>query len=100
MNGRQAARAAAKRIEELEYVNAMQSRDIADYNKCILSMISGDSPCVWCEERPECQLEAKSAGKGCQEWWLRYRDQGGDPDGETGTETGTNDMALQRVEEQ
>lgn len=100
MNGKQAARAAAKRIEELEYVNAMQSKDIADYNKCILSMISGDSPCLWCEERPECQLEAKEAGKGCSEWWLRYRDLGGDHDGDTGTETGTVDMALQRVEEQ
>lgn len=100
MNGKQAARAAAKRIKELEYVNAMQSKDIADYNACILSMISGDSACLWCEERPECQLKVKEAGRGCSEWWLRYRDQGGDPDGEAGEKTGETDLAVQRVEEQ
>ena len=72
MNGRQAAKAAAKRIQELEFVVAGQIQDIKDYNACIADMISGESPCLWCEEYPECQLDAKM-GKGCPEWWLRYR---------------------------
>lgn len=70
MNGRQAAREAAKRITELELVNAMQARDIRDYNDCIQDIINGGDPCKWCEDENECQLQAK--GKGCTEWWLRY----------------------------
>jgi len=69
MNGRQAARAAAKRIEELEHVNRLCSADIKDYNACITDMIKGGDPCQWCEDLNECQLEAK--GKGCEEWMLR-----------------------------
>lgn len=72
MNGRQAAKLAAQKIEELEYVLAMQTQDIKDYNACIADMISGESPCTWCEDLQECQLESK-LGKGCPEWWLRYR---------------------------
>ena len=72
MNGRQAAKAAAKRIEELEFVVAGQVQDIKDYNACIADMIAGESPCLWCEEYPECNLEAKM-GRGCSNWWLRYR---------------------------
>ena len=72
MNGRQAAKLAAQRITELEYVLARQIQDIKDYNAAIADMISGESPCSWCEECPECQLEAKM-GRGCSEWWLRYR---------------------------
>ena len=49
MNGRQAARAAAKRIEELEYVNAGQTADIKDYNACIQDIIYGGDVCKWCE---------------------------------------------------
>lgn len=75
MNGRQAAKAAAKMIEELEYSKANQARDIVDYNACIQDMIDGKSPCTWCEEEEECQLEAKG-GKGCHEWWLKYRKAG------------------------
>lgn len=75
MNGRQAARAAAGRIAELEYVNTMQARDIKDYNAVIQHMIEGNSPCDYCEECNECQLEAKG-GKGCTEWWLRYPEEG------------------------
>ena len=75
MNGRQAARAAAKQIEEMNVVISMQARDIRDYNKVILDMISGESPCAYCEDYEECQLDAK-AGKGCSEWWLRYPKEG------------------------
>ena len=71
MNGRQAAQAAAKRIEEMDVVISMQARDIRDYNSVILDMISGESPCAYCEDYEECQREVK-AGKGCSEWWLRY----------------------------
>lgn len=71
MNGKQAARLAAKKIEELEYMNMMQALDIQEYNKVILDIINGTGPCQWCEEEPECQRECK--GKGCQEWWLRFR---------------------------
>jgi len=101
MNGRQAAREAAKRITDLEFVVAMQAQDIRDYNECILSLISGDSACLWCEERPECQLEAKGGKNGllgCPEWWLRYRKEG---DGESdGGEGEKKEDALQRLEEQ
>jgi len=73
MNGRQAAKLAAKKLEESEYVNMMQSKDIQDYNAVIQHMIAGGSPCDYCEELNECQLQAKG-GKGCTEWWLRYRE--------------------------
>lgn len=70
MNGRQAARLAAKRIEELEYLAARNKQDIVDYNKTISHMISGGSPCDWCEDQTECQLQAKADGKGCSDWML------------------------------
>lgn len=70
MNARQAARAAAERIKELERVLGLNKRDIIDYNKCIEHMIGGGSPCDYCEDIVECQLEAKG-GKGCSEWMLR-----------------------------
>ena len=63
MNARQAAKAAAKRIEELEDYNRRCSADIKAYNQCIDAMIAGGSPCPWCMEHEECQLEAKD-GKG------------------------------------
>ena len=69
VNGRQAAKLAAKRIEELENYNRRAAADIKAYNACIDGMIAGESPCKWCEEQSECQLEAKG-GKGCSEWWL------------------------------
>lgn len=78
MNGRQAAKAAAGRIEELEQrvdelerANARYAHDVKDYNDAIQHMIAGGSPCPYCEEHLECQLEAKD-GKGCAEWWLQY----------------------------
>ena len=101
MNGKQAARAAAKRIEELEFVNAAQARDIQDYNACILSMISGDSACLWCEERTECHSEAKDGKNGllgCPEWWLKYRDAGGDQNGVS--EKSETEIPVQHLAEQ
>lgn len=86
MNWKQSAKAAAihievleKEIERLQFMIDSQRRDIQDYNKCILSLISGDSACVWCEERTECQRECKDGKNGllgCQEWWLRFRKAG------------------------
>lgn len=73
MNARQAAKAAAKRIEDLENYNARCKADIVAYNQCITGMIDGESPCKWCEEYEECQHEAKD-GKGCGDWWLKYCD--------------------------
>ena len=70
MNAKQAAKAAAKRIEECERIMALNKADIIDYNKVIADMICGESPCPMCEDWNECQLEAK-AGKGCSEWMLR-----------------------------
>lgn len=89
MNGRQAARAAARRIEENERVMALNKRDIIDYNTCILSMIEGETPCIYCEDYNECQLEAKD-GKGCKQWMLRSQQitsetvKDGDVDASTG----------------
>jgi hypothetical protein len=71
VNGRQAARAAAAHIQELEHLAKMNKLDIIDYNKVIDSMIAGGSPCEWCEDFQECQLEAK--GKGCADWMLRWQ---------------------------
>ena len=83
MNARQAAKAAAAHIEELTRQNMLRTQDIKDYNACILEMIDGGDPCKWCEEAEACQRECK--GKGCQEWWLRYR-KAGEPDAEEAKE--------------
>ena len=93
MNGRQAARAANKRIQELEASNAMYARDIKDYNAVVLDMIAGKSPCGWCENNRLDECEHASRGSaGCSEWWLKYpekvQDEGGDPDGEAQTSEG------------
>lgn len=88
MNGRKAAKLAAKRIAELEYVVAMQTQDIKDYNACIIAHIGGASLCDWCEDKNECQLEAKG-GTGCSEWWLRYR-----REGDAGAGTGIHDASA------
>lgn len=69
MNARQAAKAAAAKIVEMEYAIRRYRTDVKAYNECIDAMIQGKSPCDWCEEKNECQLEAKG-GKGCEEWWL------------------------------
>ena len=100
MNSRQAAKAAAKRIEECERVMALNKADIQDYNRIILDMICGESPCPYCEDWNECQLDAK-AGKGCSEWMLRMQrpepaPEGGDPDGQ---EAGNTEPVIFGVEE-
>ena len=72
MNGRQAAKRAAERIEELEYFNLRCTQDIKGYVACINHMIHGGSPCEFCEDMSECQLKAKDEGKGCDEWMLAF----------------------------
>jgi hypothetical protein len=70
MNARQSAKAAAKRIEELEFRVKINILDIRDYNTVIEEMIKDGSPCPWCEDYVECGLEAKADGRGCHEWIL------------------------------
>lgn len=72
MNAKQALRAAAKRIEELEHYNRLASADIKTYNEVIDGMIAGRSPCDWCEDQQECQLQAHADGKGCDMWMLAF----------------------------
>ena len=69
MNGRQAAKKAAKHITELEDFNRRCSADIKQYNLCIFGMIKGESPCKWCMDRKECERAEKDA-RGCEMWWL------------------------------
>ena len=71
MNARQAAKAAAKRIEELEDFNRRAVLDIKAYNACIDGVIAGAcSYCDWCQEYEECDRPEK--GIGCEMWWLKY----------------------------
>ena len=72
MNARQSLKIVAQKLEEAEETIRRAESDIKAYNACIDSMIAGGSPCDWCEEQCECQLTAKSEGRGCAEWWLRY----------------------------
>lgn len=69
MNGRQAAKAAAEKIEQLEYANKLYTLDVRAYNAVIMSMIGGGSPCGWCHDHGECQKQEKD-GTGCDEWVL------------------------------
>lgn len=70
MNGRQAAKMAAKRIEELEHYNRMAAADIKDYNRCIDGVIAGQTTfCDWCADKDECDKQEK--GTCCGEWMLR-----------------------------
>lgn len=69
MNARQAAKAAAEHIEQLEDFNRRASQEIKGLNACIDSVIAGEKTyCDWCEERDECDRAEK--GTGCKEWWL------------------------------
>ena len=80
MNSKQAARAVKRekrqtknaKLQEMEYIATMQAADIQDYVKAMIAVINGDSPCNWCESQEECQRDVK--GKGCSEWWLKYRE--------------------------
>ena len=97
MNARQAAKAAAKRIEENEYVIRMQANDIKDYNACVLDMIAGKSPCSWCEENrlDECQHPESRGSAGCHEWWLRMKStEGGEADAE-GKKSGDSVLGVE-----
>ena len=73
MNMRQSMRAMSKQMEDMANYNRRAKKDIKAYNACIDGMIAGESPCKWCEEYAECQLQAKD-GKGCSEWWLADQD--------------------------
>ena len=77
MNARQAAKAAAKRIEDLEDFNRRASNDIKALYTCIDSVIAGEkSFCEWCEEFDECNEPEKVSGPirggaGCENFWLK-----------------------------
>jgi len=71
MNGRKAAREAAKIIENLENHCRRSALDIRAYNQVILDMIDGKSPCEWCEDRDECENENLN-GNGCKDWMLTF----------------------------
>ena len=72
MNARQALKSVLKKNKELAYHVARSAADITLYNECILGMIKGESPCEWCNDREECQLEAKELGNGCEDWLLTF----------------------------
>lgn len=74
MNSRQAAKAAAKKIEEQEALIAEQDRllnlykaDVKNFYECIEGTVDGKSICDWCDAYNECQLQDKG-GRGCKEW--------------------------------
>lgn len=67
MNARQAAKAAAKRIEQLEDFNRRATADNKAYNLVIEDMIHGKSPCPWCLEFDECEDKTH----GCENWSLK-----------------------------
>jgi len=71
MNGKQAARLAAKRIEELEHYVRLNVRDIKLYVQCVQHMIQHGSPCDYCEDRDECLADGKNVDTGCDDWMLR-----------------------------
>ena len=68
MNAKQSLKLAAAKIEEQEDYIRRCVADIRAYNQVIGSLIAGGDPCEWCEDREECQLQAK--GKGCEDWML------------------------------
>ena len=72
MNSRQAAKAAAARIEELERIIELNKRDIQLYNKCILAMINHQSPCDYCHDHDECQESGRDLTIGCEDWLLAF----------------------------
>ena len=69
MNAKQALKMASKHIADLEDFNRRATIDNKAYNKVIEGMIRGESPCPWCNDYQECQLQAKD-GKGCEDWFL------------------------------
>ena len=71
MNAKQAARAAAQHIEELEHQIMLNIRDIRLYVQCIHGMINHGSPCEYCEDRDECEINGKNIDAGCDDWMLK-----------------------------
>ena len=96
MNARQAARAAAKHIEDLEHYNAMCKRDIVAYNRIIEGLIAGNlNPCDWCDEQPDCA--PSNQGKGCKEWCLKFdlpEEKKGDEEQDDGKGTGAESEGI------
>ena len=68
MNAKQAARAASKRIKELEWFNKSAGATIRKLYQALDAVFSGGNVCELCEDYVECQLEAKKQCKGCPEW--------------------------------
>ena len=87
MNARQAARAAANHIEELENFNRRSAADNKAYNKVIDDLIAGKSACPWCEDFDSCEKAEKNTA-GCDEWMLTWKVQEGvNADAENRTDT-------------
>ena len=102
MNSRQAAKAAAARIEECERIMALNKADIIDYNNCIMHMIRHGSPCDYCNDLEECWENGNDVTMGCDEWMLRMKravsvPEGGEPDEQ---EAGGQNVSIFGVEEQ
>ena len=71
MNKRQAGLAAMARVPELEHQIMLNIRDIRLYVQCIHSMINHGSPCEYCEDRDECEINGKNIDAGCDDWMLK-----------------------------
>ena len=93
MNARQAAKAAAKRIEELEYANMMYTIDVKAYNAVIEGTTEGKTICEWCEwfrdEEHTCNPERRGK-QGCKDWGLMFnvQEESDDNDGKENTDSG------------
>lgn len=97
MNARQAARAAAQRIEELEYANMLYACDVKAYNAVIEGTAEGKSICDWCEwnkdEEHACDPERKG-GRGCTDWALMWNHQEGEENNAEEADGADSDSAL------